>query len=781
MRLVFVLLVCASSVVAQRRERPSVSRNPVGMSEAVIAEGGRLYNQACTVCHGVDGEVGDRAPALKGTRRFLRRTETELFDAIRNGIQGTLMPATKLSDDETWKIVAWIRSMRATAADAPAPGVSTRGERIFWERAKCGDCHMINGRGGILGPELSNIARERTLIQIREALTKTRPDIPRGYQPARVVTAAGKNLSGVIRNENNFSIQLLDRQGQLHSLPRDQIRELQYDKTSLMPRDWNHRLATDEYRDLVAFLSRQTRSTGTAVAAKIATTGAKTGVSDDDLLKADPRNWLTYHGAYNGQRHSKLAQIHKGNVGQLAPRWMYAIRDANRLESVPVVVDGIMYVSQPNEIYAIDGRTGRIIWDYHREPAIQRGPNRGVAVYGNKVYFGTPDAKLVALDARTGAVVWEAELARAEDGYWSPVAPLVVRGKVIIGIAPGDHGLNGFLDAYDPETGRRLWRWEAIPRPGEPGSETWSGDSWKTAGGDTWLTGSYDPELNLIYWGIGNPAPDFNGDMREGDNLYTECMVALDADTGKMKWYFQYTPHDVHDWDAVEIPVLVDAMFKGKQRKLLAQANRNGFYYVLDRVTGEFLHGTPFVKLLNWATGLTPKGRPIRVPGVEPTLQGNKVCPATAGATNWMSPAYNPSTGLFYVVAQEGCGISYKSTDTFRPGGFPFAATGYVESPDEQWQMHVRALDLTTGQLKWDYKQIGSKRYGAGLLSTAGGLIFAGDDQGFLTALDAASGKALWHFNTGRQISASPMTYEIDGKQYVALTAGSNVVAFALP
>jgi alcohol dehydrogenase (cytochrome c) len=356
----------------------------------------------------------------------------------------------------------------------------------------------------------------------------------------------------------------------------------------------------------------------------------------------------------------------------------------------------------------------------------------------------------------------------------------VIKGKVIMGIAPGDHGLNGFLDAYDIETGERLWRWKAIPEPGEPGNETWAGDSWKTGGGDTWLTGSYDPEMNTLFWGIGNPAPDFDGDVRKGDNLYTESIVALDANTGKMKWYFQNTPWDVHDWDSVEIPILVDKEFKGKKRKLLAQANRNGFYYVLDRETGEYLLGTPFVQKLNWAKGLDPKGRPIRVPGVIPSMQGTKTCPATSGATNWMSPAYNPDTGYFYVVAQEGCGINYKSRDTFRPGGVPYMATGYIEAPADPWQMYVRALDFTTGKLMWEYKQVNSRRYGAGLLSTAGGLIFAGDDQGFLTALDAKTGKDLWHFNTGQQISAQPITYELDGKQYVAIANGSNLVTFAL-
>jgi alcohol dehydrogenase (cytochrome c) len=500
-------------------------------------------------------------------------------------------------------------------------------------------------------------------------------------------------------------------------------------------------------------------------------------VTDQDLLQAKPQNWLSYSGSYSAQRHTVLKEIHTGNIAGLAPKWIYHIEGANRLEGVPVVVNGVMYVSKPNEVDALDARAGRLIWQYQRGSAPQRGPNRGVAVYANKVYLGTTDAHLIALDARNGSVVWDTKMAEASDGYWCPVAPLIVKGRVVIGIAPGDHGMNGWLDAYDAESGKHVWRWNAIPKPGEPGNETWSGDSWKTAGGDTWLTGSYDPQLNLIYWGIGNPAPDFDGDVRKGDNLYTECMVALDADTGKLKWYFQFTPHDVHDWDSVEIPVLVDN--NGKQ--LLVQANRNGYYYVLDRTNGKYVTGKAFVKNLNWADGLTPEGKPIRVKGVEPTLQGNKVCPATSGATNWMSPAYNPETNYFYVVAQEGCGISYKAADKFRPGGFPYMATGYVESPEEPWQMHVRAMEVSTGKLVWDYPQIGSRRYGAGLLSTAGGIVFAGDDQGFLTGLDAKTGKPLWHFNTGSQISASPMAYSINGREYIALMSGSNVIAFGLP
>ena len=503
-------------------------------------------------------------------------------------------------------------------------------------------------------------------------------------------------------------------------------------------------------------------------------------VTDRQLHEANSANWLTYNGSYDSRRHSALNQVSVSTVDTLVAKWVFHVPNATALQTVPIVLDGVMYVTQPNEIYAIDARTGRQIWDYHRVPARQKGPNRGVAIWRDKVYFTTPDAFLVALNAASGNVVWETKLAEASDGYWSPAAPMIVNGKVIAGSAPGDHGLNGFLDAYDATTGERLWRFNPIPKPGEPGSETWAGESWKAGGGNTWLTGSYDPELNLLYWGIGNPAPDFNGDVRKGDNLYTESVVALDPDTGRLKWYFQFTPHDVMDWDAVEVPVLVDAMYEGKPRKLMAHADRNGFYYLLDRVTGKFLHGTPFVKQLNWASGLTAAGRPILVPGVEPSLLGTKVCPAAIGAANWMSPAYSPETGLFYVVAQEGCGIANKSTETFRPGGFQYRATGDVEVRDDSWKVYVRALDLTTGKLKWEQERIGSTGFGGGLLSTAGGLLFSGELNGEFVALEAKTGKALWHFYTGQRITASPITYSVTGKQFVTIAAGSDIMSFGL-
>jgi alcohol dehydrogenase (cytochrome c) len=501
--------------------------------------------------------------------------------------------------------------------------------------------------------------------------------------------------------------------------------------------------------------------------------------SYQDLVKADPSNWLSYSGSLGAQRHSALKQIHTGNVDRLMVKWIYHVARAEELEGVPVVSNGVMYVSQANEVDALDARTGRLIWQYKRT-ARGDGHNRGLAVYERKVYLGTTDAFLVALDARNGSVIWEKKMPGTSTRYQGG-APLAVNNKIMVGL----YGISGSVDAFDAETGKPLWQWDVLPKPGEPGSETWQGgDAWKSGGGPTWLTGSYDPELNLVYWGTGQADPDFVGDKREGDNLYTECMVALDADSGKLKWYFQFTPHDVHDWDSVEIPVLVDTQFQGQPRKLLVQANRNGYYYVLDRTNGNFLHGTAFVKSLTWSTGLTAAGRPIVVPGKEPTLQGNLVCPPTQGATNWPSPAYNPDTHNFYVIATEGCSINYRGSENFQPNpGSEDQGTGYMEGPEEaqRWQNYVRALDVTTGKLVWEYKQIGSNHYGPGLLSTAGGLLFAGDNQGVLTALDARSGKPLWHLSTGEKITASPMAYSVAGNEYVTLTSGPNVIAFGLP
>ncbi|HTG89784.1 MAG TPA: PQQ-binding-like beta-propeller repeat protein [Vicinamibacterales bacterium] len=496
-------------------------------------------------------------------------------------------------------------------------------------------------------------------------------------------------------------------------------------------------------------------------------------VTDQELLKPDPSDWVGYSGTYNSHRHSLLKQITTDNVKNLQAKWVFQLVGQQHVQAVPIVADGVMYVAQFNRVDAIDARTGSLIWQYQRDP-VSTGAQRGTAIHGNKVFVTTTDSKLVALDARTGNVVWE--VAAAGERYrFAGQAPLIAKGKIIVG---GNQPF-GFLQAYDVETGKHLWTWNAVPTSStDPGAETWAGDSWKLGGGPMWVSGSFDPELNTIFYGTGQPGSQWAGDVREGDNLFTDCVVALDVDSGKMKWHFQFTPHDVRDWDALEMPVLIDAPFRGQPRKLLVQANRNGYYYVLDRTTGRFLHGTPFVSQLNWSSGLSPEGRPILIPGTEPSVLGSKTCPSTMGATNWPSPAYNPDTGYFYVIAQEGCSVNFRVSD--RPGE---TGGGYIRSPKEgdEWRFYLRALDATTGKKVWEYQHIGSLRYGPGILSTAGGLVFAGEHRGLFTAVDARTGKPVWHFNTGALITSAPVSYSVNGQQFVAIVSGATVMAFALP
>ena len=376
-------------------------------------------------------------------------------------------------------------------------------------------------------------------------------------------------------------------------------------------------------------------------------------VTYQNLLEADrePGNWLTYSGGYNSQRHSRLEQINRDNVPELEMKWAFQMRTLEDVETTPLVVDGIMYLTEPpSNAHAVDTRTGRTFWSYTRELPNETHTccgqvNRGLAMLGEKLYLGTVDAFLVALDAKTGSVLWEVEVADRLEGYSITVAPLVVKDKVIVGVSGGEFGIRGFLDAYDAETGKRVWRFYTVPAPGEPGHDSWEGDDWKTGGAPTWITGSFDPALNLIYWGTGNPSPDFNGELRPGDNLYTDCVIALDADTGQLKWYFQFTPHDVWDWDAAQIPVLVDAEFEGRMRKLMLWPNRNAFYYVLDRETGELLLVKQFARQ-NWAQGMDSRGRPIIKLEALPTEKGIIIWPGIQGAMNWFSPSYSPLTGL---------------------------------------------------------------------------------------------------------------------------------------
>ncbi len=495
----------------------------------------------------------------------------------------------------------------------------------------------------------------------------------------------------------------------------------------------------------------------------------------------EPGNWLTYSGNYLGWRYSPLNELTPANVSHLRVRWTYQYALA-RTQVSPIVADGVMYVTAPNEASALDLRTGRPLWKWSRPippdyESIGFGRvNRGPAILDDKLYVATLDCHLVALDLKSGQERWTARVEDYKPGYSMTLAPLAIKGKVLVGVSGGEAGIRGFVDAYDSATGKLAWRFYTVPGPGEPGHATWAGESWRTGGASTWVTGSYDPDLNLVYWGVGNPGPDWNGDMRRGDNLYACSFIALDADTGKLKWHFQFTPHDTHDWDATHVPVLVDAQVRGRRRRLVVNPNRNAFYYALDRTSGEFLAGQTYAKQ-TWAKGLDDRGRPIVIPGTEPSEQGVLVWPSLNGATVWFSPSYSPLTGLIYVSAREVGSTYYKREAEYKPGTF-FAGGGESRIPtDQQWGA-VRALDVATGKMAWEFRQ--TTPPWAGTLSTAGGLVFSGSQEGNIFALDASTGKPLWDFQSGGPVFANPISFHIDGHQHVALAADRVLYVFGL-
>ena len=520
-------------------------------------------------------------------------------------------------------------------------------------------------------------------------------------------------------------------------------------------------------------------------------------VSFDRILRAgqEPQNWLSYSGGVESQRYSALNEIKPENVKNLELKWVFQSRSTEKFEATALVVDGVLYTVQaPNDVVAIDAATGRVFWIYSYVPSTEARPccgrvNRGLAILGNTLFMATLDAHLIAIDAKTGHAIWNKQIANPEAGYAATLAPLIVKDKVIIGTAGGEYGIRGFIAAYDAKTGNEAWRFYTIPGPGEPGHETWAGDSWMHGGGSVWMTGSYDPDLNLTYWGIGNPGPDWNGDYRAGDNLYTDCVVALDADTGKLKWYFQFTPHDEFDYDSVQVPVLAQMDWQGSRRKVMLWGNRNGFFYVLDRTSGQFLLGKPFTKV-NWATGLDERGRPMRARGMTPSATGTLIYPGPIGGTNWYSPSYSPRTGLFYIPAWDGYSAPYvKTKDEYKEGQLYFggSATSLVP-PLRGIQLNsrsensgfgvIRAMDPKTGERKWEFKM--TEMTDSGILTTASDLLFTGNREGYFLALNARDGSLLWKVLLGSHVSSGPMTYSVNGKQYVAVAAGSGLFVFGL-
>src|SRR5882762_3377700 len=517
------------------------------------------------------------------------------------------------------------------------------------------------------------------------------------------------------------------------------------------------------------------------------------------VAPSEPQNWLTYSGNYSSTRYSPLNQITPANVKNLKLQWVYQSPVAGNWQTTPLVVDGTMYITQRlNDVVALDAATGRAFWIYRHTPAQDRvvccgANNRGLGILGDTLFMGTLDAQLIAIDRKTGRAIWKTEVASTKSGYSITHAPLVVKDKVIVGVGGGEFGIRGFIAAYDSKTGKEAWRFNTVPGPGDAGHETWSGDDWKNGGASVWNTGSYDPALNLTYWGIGNPGPDWNPDQRPGDNLYSDSVIALDADTGALKWHFQFTPNDGYDYDSVQVPVLVDMNWQGRPAKLMLWANRNGYSYVLDRTTGKFLRGTPFVKV-NWASGLDANGRPIQTPQPPgaPTYPGNQ------GGTNWYPPSYSPRTGLFYFSAWENYATIYRREEAVFQPGRNFSGGGFTvvtpvpgaptigigrRSPINNWTNEVGngaviALDPKTGEQKWKVPQFDVTD--AGILTTASDLLFTGGREGYFQALDARTGKLLWKASLGGQIVMAPITFQVAGKQYVSVISGHTLVTFAL-
>ena len=642
----------------------------------------------------------------------------------------------------------------ATLAPRALAQSPEQGRQIFVSR--CASCHGSDGNGGELGPAIVTRVPARTdadlttlfrqglpaagmpaFPNLRDAeisdligyLRTLRPREGSGPVRKTVTLADGGSLEGLALNQSALDLQLLGDDRKIHLL----------------------RKTGDRYRAVTS-----------------------------------QAGWPSYNGQTSGSRHSPLAQITTRNVSRTVPKWIFSLQNTSRLQVTPVVVDGVMYVTSANECYAIDAGAGRQIWHYRRPRTkglvgnAAGGVNRGVAVAGDRVFMVTDHAHIIALNKSTGALLWETEMADWRQNYNATGAPLTVGNLVVTGTSGGDEGVRGFVAAFDQATGKEAWRFWTVPAPGEPKAETWQGKGIHHPGATTWLTGTYDPELDTLYWPTGNPSPDLIGDDRGGDNLYSDSVVALDAKTGRLKWHFQFTPHDVWDYDAQETPALIDATWQNRPRKLLVQANRNGFFYVLDRTDGKFLFGKQYAKNVTWASGLTPEGRPMVVPGMEPSLEGKRVCPSLEGASNWYSTSFNPATGLYYVQTNDKCGIFTKTPMEWEAGK-GFMGGSFKQAPNEPAQRVLRAIDIQTGKIVWELPQAGAVDSWGGVMSTAGGLVIFGEDSGALMAADAATGKPLWSFQTSQLWKASPMTYMVDNTQYIAVAAGSNIIAFGLP
>jgi PQQ-dependent dehydrogenase (methanol/ethanol family) len=752
---------------------------PPGPESPRVAAGHALFQKNCSACHGSEGK-GGRGPDLTTGRWKWGSSDADILRNILTGISGTQMPAFAIPEDDGRAIVAWLRSLRNLGPEERITGDARAGRTLFFGAAGCSRCHMFGGQGGRLGPNLSRIGEEKNAAELRKAITDPNESLREGYQTAEVRTADGTAIRGVIKDEDTFSLQMMDESEKLHMFRKADLKEVTRPQRSLMPVPG---LSASDVDNVIAFLKTTEPS---EIGPGSWSPSSDLNVSFQRIRNAreEPQNWLTYWGDYQGTHYSRLKSITPANVSSLSSQWSFQFSGTG-VENTPIVVDGVMFVTGPlNNAAALDARTGRPIWRYKRQiPDVHAQctvmTNRGFAILGDRLYLATLDAHLVALDAKTGSVIWDTEVADYRQGFSITHAPLALDGKIIVGITAGECALAGFVDAYDAGTGKKLWRTYSTARKGDPARATWSPESSAdVGGGPTWMTGTYDAETDTLFWATGNPGADYDGTARLGDNLYTCSVLALDPATGKLKWYFQFTPHDVHDWDATETPVLIDAEFRGRPRKLMIHADRNAFFYVLDRETGEFLLGKEFA-YQTWAKGIDDKGRPIVLPNTDPTPKGTYVCPDATGATNWAAPSYDAATGLFYVPVREGC-ANY-TRETIKPkAGDPFTGGDPQEDHKRGAPGAVRAIDPLTGDVRWNFPMhVGTAA--AGVLGTAGGVLFAADPEGSLLALDARTGATLWHYQTGGAIQSSPISYAVDGKQYIAIAGDSTLFVFALP
>jgi len=658
---------------------------------------------------------------------------------------------------------------------------------------KCFDCHRIGERGSRVGPDLSDIGSRRSADQLRRALVSPDSEVLPQHRSVRIVTNSGTSVTGRLLNQDAFSIQLMTMDEQLKSYLKAGLREQIVLDKGLMP-SYESRLTTQQLSTVVAYLeSLKGGDSATAGAGPVTPSGS---VTSDRLLhpEREPQNWLTYGGSYASQRYSLLDTITRANVQQLTLKWVWRPKYLDKMETTPLVVDGVLYTVHNSEVVAVDAATGRIFWTFrYRVPPESNAylmVVKGLAVSGDRLFWATYDGHLIAIDAKTGTAIWNRTLLDYRKGLQLNVAPLVIKDKVILGPSTNEFGTNCWIAAYDVRTGSEVWRFNTVPGRGERGNETWPGDSWQHGGAPIWVTGSYDPETNLTFWGTGNPNPGWNGGPRNpGDNLYSDSVVALDADTGQLKWHYQFTPNDEFDWDAVQVPVLADLEWRGTPRKVMLWANRNGFFYVLDRVTGQFLLGKNFVRQ-NWNLGFDERGRPIRAARAKPSAEGTYIEPGTQGGTNWYSPSFSPRTRLFYLSVWDNYSVisrlavvppwtdGRKYTGRAPAGGAAPPAPAPYRTEAEGFGA-VRAIDPLTGEKKWDFKMVDYTE--SGVLTTASDLVFAGGREGHFFALDARSGELLWKMNLGGTVASGPITFMADGHQYVAVSADNALYVFGLP